>query len=427
MKASIKYESETKVKLTITVSAEELAVAEQIATAKLARDVNVPGFRKGKTPVAVAAKNIDPNALQQETIDNALSKAVSDAFISNNIQALERPLVEVKKFVPSEILEFNATAQIIPEVKLGNYKKLKIKNEKISIDNKEIDEIIDRIRTGFAEKKVVKRSAKSGDEAVIDFVGKKDGVAFDGGSGKDFALKLGSKQFIPGFEDGVIGHKSGDSFDLDLKFPDDYGSAELKGKKVVFSVTVKSVNEITLPDMDDKLAAKAGPFKTVEELRNDIKRELTAQKERESGEKAKDDLVKQLVSISKVPIPGVLIADQKKSIEQDFIQNLMYQGITLDQYLENKGFESKEKWLETEVHDVAVKRVQAGLVLAELAKAEKITASEEEIEKHINMYKTQYGKNPEALKQFDQPEVRNDITNRLLTEKTVERLVEINK
>ena len=427
MKATIKYESDTKVKLTITIDAEELAIAEQVATAKLAKDVKVAGFRKGKVPIALASKNIDPNVLQDQTVENALSKAVAEAFISNKIQALERPLVEVKKFVPSELLEFTATAEILPIVKLGNYKKLKSKTEKVVIEAKDIDEIVERMRKGYSEKKEVKRAAKDGDEAVIDFVGKKSGVAFDGGTGNDYPLILGSNQFVPGFESGVIGHKAGDVFDIELTFPADYGSDELKGAKVTFTTTLKAVKEITLPELTDELAKKAGPFQTVAELKADIKRELTAQKERENSDKLKDDLVKQLVAISKVPVPEILVADQTKSIEQDFIQNLMYQGITIEQYLENKGFESKEKWMETEVHDVAVKRVQAGLVLAELSKVEKITATEEEIENHINMYKLQYGKNPEALKQFEQPEVRHDITNRLLTEKTVERLVEINK
>lgn len=426
MKTTIKYESDTKVSLTISVSPEDLAKAEKLATTKLARDVKVPGFRKGKVPASVAAKNIDPNALQEQTIDNALSKAVADAFISNNIQALERPTVEVKKFVPGETLEFTAVAEILPAVKLGNYKKLKPLKPKVVVEQKEIDEIVDRIRSGFAEKKAVKRAAVSGDEAIIDFVGKKDGVAFDGGAGNDFSLMLGSKQFIPGFEEGVIGHKAGDKFDLDLKFPDDYGSAELKGKKVVFSVTLKTVNEVVLPEMDDNLADKSGPFKTADELLMDIKRELTTQKEREAGEKMKDDLVKQLVAASKVPVPEILVSDQTKSIEQDFTQNLLYQGLTLEQYLENKGFKSKDDWTKTEVHEVAVKRVQSGLVLAELSKAEKITATKEEVDDKVAMFKTQYAKNPEALKQFEQPEVRQDIENRLLTEKTVERLVELN-
>lgn len=427
MKVSIKYESETVAKLTIAVTAEELAIAEQVATTKLSRDVKVAGFRKGKVPAAVAVKAIDPEKLQNQTIENALSRAVADAFTSNDIQALDRPTVEVTKFVPGEILEFTATAEILPAVKLGNYKKLKVKAEKISVSDADVDEIVGRIQSGYSEKTEVEHPAQMGDEVVIDFVGKRDGVAFDGGTGNDYPLTLGSNQFIPGFEAGVVGHSVGDVFDLELKFPADYGNADLKGASVVFTTTIKCVHSITIPELTDELAAKAGPFKTVADMKSDIKRELTAQKQRESDERSKDDLVQQLVATSKVPVPEILVNDQIKSIEQDFTQNLMYQGISLDQYLENKGFESRDKWMETEVREVAIKRVKSGLVLAELSKAEKITATEEEIEKHIDTYKLQYGKNPEALKQFEQPDVRRDIANRLLTEKTVDRLVSLNK
>lgn len=426
MKTSIKKDSETKVTLTITLGTDELAAAEQVATTRLARDVKAPGFRKGKAPIAVASKLIDSNKLQDEIINNALSKAVAEAFIKNDIQALDRPEVAVTKFVPGEMLEFTAEAEVLPKVKLGSYKKLKLKTEKVSITDAEITEIIDRMRGSFAEKKEVKRAVVDGDEVMIDFVGKKDGVAFDGGAGNDFPLKIGSNQFIPGFEEGIVGHKAKETFDLKLKFPDDYGSKDLKGAKVVFTTTIKAVNEVTLPKLDDKLAAKAGPFKTVAELKADIKRELTSQKDRETSEKQKEDIVQQLVAASDVPVPEILVADQAKSIEQDFVNNLMYQGATLDQYLENKKFKSKERWLETEVRDVAIKRVKAGLALAELSKVENITATDEEIEKHMEMYKQKFSKDPERLKQFEEPEVRRDITNRLLTEKTVEKLIKLN-
>ena len=426
MKTTIKNISETKVVLTITIDADGLSDATQVASAKLARNVKVAGFRKGKVPMAIAIKNIDPEVLQEQLVNDAISKAVAEAFLDNKVQALDRPVVEVKKYVPGETLEFTAEAEILPVVKLGNYKKLKVSIDKVSVSDKDIDEVIERIRQGFAEKKEVERAAKLGDEAVIDFVGKKDDVAFDGGTGKDYGLKLGSGQFIPGFEEGIVGHKAGETFDLDLKFPDDYGAENLKGAKVVFTTTVKTVNEESLPELDDKFAAKAGPFKTFEELRADIKRELAAQKEREAGEKLKDELVKQLVAVSNVPTPDILITDQMRSIEQDFTNNLMYQGLTIDQYIENKGFETKEKWLETEVKAIAKKRVEAGLVLAELSKVEKVEATNEELEAHIEKYRQQYAKNAEALKQFEQPEVRRDIANRLLTEKTVDLLVELN-
>jgi len=426
MKTSIKNISDTKVMVTITIDAENLAMAAQVATKKLARDVKVAGFRKGKTPIAVAAKNIDPNVLQEQTINDAISKAVAEVFLENKIQALDRPVVEVKKFVPGEILEFTAEAEILPAIKLGNYKKLKVKVEKDAVKDSEIEEIIERMRKGLSDKKDVKRPAINGDETVIDFIGKKDGIAFDGGTGNDFNLTLGSGQFIPGFEEGIIGHSIGETFDLSLTFPSDYGSAELKGQKVTFTTTLKGIKEVVLPIVDDAFAAKSGPFKTVSELKADIKRELTAQKDRESSEKLKDELVKQLVAISHVPTPEILVIDQMKSIEQDFTNNLMYQSLTIEQYLENKGFETKEKWLDTEVREIAKKRVEAGLVLAELSKVEKITATNEELEAKVDIFRQQYAKNADALKQFEQPEVRRDIANRLLTEKTVDRLVALN-
>ncbi len=427
MESSVKNVSDTKVVVTIKLNAENLAVAEQVAATKLARNVKVAGFRKGKTPIAVAIKNIDPAMLQEETMNNAISKAVSEAFIGNEIQALDRPAVEIKKFVPGESMEFTAEAEILPKIKLGNYKKLKATVEKVVVSDKDINEIIDRMRNAFAEKAEVTRAAKLGDETVIDFVGKKDGVAFDGGTGNDYPLTLGSKQFITGFEEGIVGHSAGETFDLDLTFPADYGSADLKGAKVTFTTTLKTVKEVVLPEVNDEFAAKTGPFKTVAELKADIERELTSQKERENNEKLKDDLVSQLVAASHVPVPEILVADQAKSIEQDFTNNLMYQGISLEQYLENKGFESKEKWLETEVNEVAVKRVKAGLALAELSKVEKVEATVAELDAHVETYRQQYAKNAEALKQFEQPEVRRDIANRLLTEKTVDLLVAFNK
>ncbi|MDD3035419.1 MAG: trigger factor [Candidatus Saccharimonadaceae bacterium] len=427
MKTTTKNISDTKVELTIILDAEELAIAEQVATVKLARDVKVPGFRKGKTPVAIAAKNIDPSVLQEQTVENALNKAIATAFGEQKIQVLDRPMVSVTKFVPGEILEFKAEAEVLPKIKLGDYKKLKITPEKISVSKQEIDEIIERIRKGLADKKEVKRAAKLNDEVIIDFVGKKDGKEFEGGKSNDFNLVLGSGQFIPGFEEGIVGHKTGETFDINLTFPEDYGNIELKGVKTTFTVTIKKTVEVVLPEIDDKFAAKAGPFKTVEELTSDIKKELKSQKERESKEKIKEELIAQLVEVSNVPVPEILIIDQIKSIEQDFTQNLMYQGLSLDQYLKNKGYDSKQMWLDTEARPIAEKRVKSGLALAELSKVEKIEATTIELDAQVDKFKQQYANNADALKQFDNPEVRRDIANRLLTEKTVERLVELNK
>jgi trigger factor len=426
MKTTVKHLSDTKVELTISLDAKELKAAEQVALTKLAKSVKVPGFRKGKVPASVAAKHVDPNMLSQQTLEDALSKSVAEAFTAENLQVLDRPAVDVKKFVPGSVVEFVAEAEILPKVTLGDYKKLKTKKVLAKVVAADVDEILERMRTGMAEKKEVKRAAKNGDEATINFIGKKDGVAFEGGAGDDYPLTLGSNSFIPGFEEGIVGKKPGETFDLALTFPESYHVADLKGAKVVFETTLTALKEIVLPELTDEFAAKAGPFTSVKEMKDDIKSEITAQKDREAVEKLKDDLVKELVEVSTVPTPDILIKDQAESIERDMTQNLIYQGLTLEQYLENKNFESKEKWQKTEVKDAAVARVKAGLVLAELSKLEKIEATNKELDEHVELYKKQYANNPQMLAQFEQPEARRDIANRLLTEKTVDRLVELN-
>ena len=358
-----------------------------------------------------------------------LSKAVADAFIAENIQALARPEVAVKKYVPRTELEFTAQTDIVPKITLGNYKKLNVPLADVKVATKEIDEILERMRSGMAEKKDVKRSAKLGDEVVIDFTGKKDGVAFEGGTAKDYSLELGSNTFIPGFEEGIVGLKAGDTKDLELSFPSSYHVADLAGAKVVFETTINKVQEKALPALDDNFAKKAGAGKdvtTIKDLKADIKRELTTQKEREASEKRKDELVAALIEVSNVTAPEVLVEDQTRSIEQDMQQNLMYQNLTLEQYIATQGFKDEEDWRANEVVPAAEKRVKAGLVLAELSQELKISATEVEKKANTERYKVQYANNPEMVKRFDEPELQRDLTNRLLTEKTVDQLVALN-
>ena len=354
-----------------------------------------------------------------------MSKAVAEAFMSEGIQALDRPAVEVKKYVPGEELEFTAEAEIIPKVELGDYKKLKAKKATVKVSKKEIDETIEKIRENFAEKKDVDRAAKNGDEVVIDFEGKKDGVPFEGGKSEHFPLELGSNSFIPGFEEGIVGHKTGDEFDLDLEFPADYHAADLAGAKVVFTVKVGHIHEKSLPEVNDEFVTKLGEFKTVDEFKKQIEEDLKSQKESEVTEKFKDDLVRELAEISKIPVPEILIEDQKRSIEMDMQQNLMYSGLTLEQYLERLG-KTREEWLEGDVKKAAEDRVKAGLALAEVSKVEKIDATVTELDERIKQMKEQYANNKEALKQLESDEVRRDLANRMLTEKTVDLLVELN-
>lgn len=426
MKSTTKYLSDTKVELTITLDKADMHAAEQVALTKLAKKTKVPGFRKGKAPASVMAKHVSPTELEQQALEDALSKAVAEAFIKNELQALERPAVDIKEFEPGTSLVFTAEAEILPKVILGDYRKLKVTKPKVAVAAAEIDEVLERLRNSQATTEVVERAAKNGDEVVIDFVGKKGDTPFDGGAAENHTLRLGSNSFIPGFEEGIVGKKAGDEFDINLTFPENYHSSELSGQAVVFSITLKEVKKVALPKLDDEFAAKSGPFKTLVELKASIKEEMTAQREAEATDKMKDQVVEKLIAVSKISVPEILLADQARSVEQDINQNLAYQGRMLDDFIQSEGYDSKEEWVEKAVKPIAKKRVEAALVLAELSKVEKITASTKDVDARIAMYKDQYKNSPHMLAEFSKPDVRQDIASRLLTDKTVERLLELN-
>lgn len=425
MKTKLKNISDVKVELTISLGAEELKAAEQVALTKLAKEVKIEGFRKGKAPLEMVAAQVDPNLLSQETLENALSKSVAEAFLKEKVQAINRPEVDVKKFIPGTELEFTATTEIMPKVELGDYKKLGVKKEAVKVSKKEVKETIDRILKNFAEKKKVEREAKNGDEVIIDFLGKKDGVAFDGGKAEKFPLELGSKSFIPGFEEGLIGKKAGDKLSLDLEFPKDYHAKDLAGAKVVFEVKIHEVRENVEPEINEEFLSKLGDFKTKEEFEKQIEEDLKTQKQAEADEKFKDELVKKLAEVSKVPVPEILLEDQKRSIEMDMQQNLMYSGLSLEDYLERMG-KTREEWLEKDVKEAAEMRVKSGLALAELSKVEKVKSDTKELNTRIAQLKEQYGNSKEVKKQLSSDDVRRNLANQILTEKTIDLLVEFN-
>jgi trigger factor len=426
MKHTRKKLSDTKIQFNVSLEPGELAEAKKLALDRLAKNVKAAGFRPGKVPPKIAEKHIAGEELHNAIVDGAVNKAIVDTFSENDVQPLERPAVEIKKYVPDELLEFTAEAEILPEIKLGNYKQLKVTPKKITVAKKDIDEVIERMQQGFAEKETVERAAKLGDEVLIDFDGTdKKGDKVAGASGKDYPLTLGSQSFIPGFEEGLVGKKTGDTFELPLTFPKDYHASHLAGTKIVFFVTVKKVQQVDKPKVDDAFAKKCGPFKTVAELRKDIKAELAARKKEEAEHELKDKLVEQLVKTSVIPVPEVLVSDQEANLKRDMQQNLMSRGMTLEQYLTEQKL-TEEQWLEKELKPAAIARVQAGLALAELTKLEKIEASKQELDARHTEMKQQYGNDPTVIAQLDSPEVRRDLANRVLTEKTINRLLELN-
>ena len=425
MKTKFKKLSDSRVEITVTLDSKDLKAASEKAIEKLSKEIKVEGFRKGKVPASVAKKFIPENDLNAETIDTAVRSTVIEAFKENEKSPLVLPNVNVTKYVPGEMAEYTATADIIPEVTLGDYKKLGVKKPEAKVSEEDIKNVLNNLSDSFAEKKVVKRAAKEGDEVIIDFVGKKDDKAFPGGSAKDYHLTLGSNTFIPGFEDGIVGHESGDKFDLKLTFPKDYGVADLAGAKTVFEVLVKQVNEIVKAPIDDEMAKKCGPFKTLKDLKEDIKKNLSAQNEQRLINQYKDDLVNALVKKSKVPAPEILIDDQMRMIKDDISRNAASQGMSFEDYLERAG-ETLENW-EKEAKKIAEQRVKASLALQTLAVNEKITVSDELVAAKIAELKDVYKKSPEAIKSLKDPNVKMDIKNRMIIEATLDFLVKNNK
>lgn len=425
MKTTVKKLSDTKIEIKITLDAKDLAPAREKAVEQLAKEVKVEGFRKGKVPADVAEKFIPENDLNEAALDFAIRMTALQAFADNKLSPIAIPQINLIKYVPGETVEYTATADILPEVKLCDYKNLKIKMEAAPVADKDIDDVLNNIAKSYADKKAVKRAAKEGDEVIIDFVGKKDGEAFKGGTAKDYHLPLGSHTFIPGFEEGIIGHEPGDKFDLKLTFPKDYGMKDLAGAKTVFEVLLKQVNEVENAKLDDELAKKCGPFKTLNELKKDIKKNLEAQNEYRTEEKYKDELIKAVVEKSKIPTPEILIKDQLRFIEDDITRNAASHGLTFDDYLAETG-QTREDW-EKEATKAAESRVKASLALQIIARDNKITVKDEVVEAKLAELRDVYKKSPEALKNLKDPNVAADIRNRLIIEETINFLVKANK
>ncbi len=425
MKTTVKKLSDTEVEIKVVLDAKDLAPAREEAIKQLAKEVKVEGFRKGKVPADVAKKFIPENDINSLAAEVAIRTSLIKAYTDNEKSPLVQPTVSPSKYVPNETLEYTTKAEVLPDVKLGDYKNLKVKKGEIKTTDKDVEDVLNNIAKSYSEKSVVKRAAKEGDEVIIDFVGKKDGVAFAGGSAKDYHLELGSHSFIPGFEEGIVGKNVGDKFDLNLTFPADYGAKELAGAKTVFEVLLKQVNEVTPAKLDDELAKKCGPFKTIAELKADIKKNLESQNEYRLGEKYKDDLVQALVEKSKIPVPEILIKDQMHYIEDDIKNNAASRGLDFDGYLAQTG-QTREDW-EKEARKVAETRVKVSLALQIVARENKITVDDKLVDAKIAELRDVYKNSKEALKSLQDPNVRLDIKNRMIIEETVNFIVKLNQ
>jgi trigger factor len=412
----------TQSHLTITATAEDLEPIKRHVLTHFRKSVRVPGFRAGRAPLSLIEKNVDHRALSDEFLEHAVNDIYRKAVEQEKLRPIAAPRVELKKFVPYTNLEFQAEVETIGEIKLANYKTIKLPKKPVTVTTKEVNDILANLQKRMAERLEVNREAKLKDEVIIDFDGTgEDGKPINGASGKDYPLVLGSKSFIPGFEEKIVGIKKDQEKEFDITFPEDYGVVALQGKKVNFKVLVKKIQELIEPKLDDEFAKSAGPFKTLAELKADIKTQLKAEKQKEADQKYENELIQKIVEKSSIDIPEVLVDEQVERLEEEEKRNIVYRGQTWQEHLDAEGVTEAEH-KERQKPDAQL-RVKAGLILSEIADKEQITVEPDELEIRIQMLKGQYN-DPAMQAQLDNPENKQDIAARLLTEKTVLKLVE---
>jgi len=407
--------------LTVALTSDELEPIKQQVLKELAKNVKIAGFRPGKAPLEMVQKQVDQQVLNQEFLEEAIQKYYPEAARQEKLRPVDRPEISIKAFVPFSELSFEATVPVITDVKLPDYKKLKKPRTKAKVVAKDIDEVIDNLRTQSAEKESVERAAKTTDQVMIDFSGvDKNGKAIKGADGTDYPLVLGSKTFIPGFEENIEGLKTGDEKTFDVTFPEDYGVSSLAGEKVTFTVTVKDVKAVKKPKLDDEFASKVGPVKSVDELKSDIKKELSKEKQRQADLDYESELVRDITKKAKVDIPDVLIDEQEQRLLDEFKQNLTYRGQTIAEFLADKDM-NEEEYRKNELRPQAEERVKASIVLSEIADQENIQVTPEELEIRLQVLKGQY-QDAKMQEELNKPESRQNIASRMLSEKTVAQL-----
>ena len=415
----------TRLKIQIAADADELQSVKRHVLGHYAQSAKVPGFRAGKAPLEAVEKQLNPETLANEFLEHAINGMYKKVLRKEGIRPFGQPKVDIKKFAPFNQLEFEVETQIIGPVKLPNLKQITLAKPSVSVTAGNVNEVIDSLRLRSAERSPVNRPARSGDELVIDFSGfDAKGEPVAGADGRDHPLTLGSSQFIPGFEDELIGAKFGDDKKFSLHFPKDYGVRALRSKKVTFRVKVNKVNELIPPKLSDEFAAKAGPFKSVAELKTDIKRQLKTEREIEADRNYRNQLIRLIADKSRVDIPDSMIDEQVARMEEEEKRNLNFRGTTWQEHLADEGLSEDQH--RQRHRPEAAERVKAGLVLNEVAEKEDITVSSEEVDNRLQHLKGQY--QDEAMQaELDKPEARQDIAARLLTEKTITKMAEYSK
>lgn len=422
MRTSIKYPTKTEAVISIVAASEELNLVKQNVLRKLnSNQLKIAGFRPGHAPLHLVEKHLDTERLQTEFLQDAINKLYRLAVEQHKLRPVSQPEVSVKKFVPFDTLEIELKLEVVGDFIVPDYRKIKNTKPAVNVTSDDVTAVIKSLQTRMAEKKEVTRAAKQNDEVLIDFKGtdsKKQPVK--GADGVDYPLALGSNTFIPGFEAHIIGLKAGQNKTFTLKFPKDYGVSALQNRNVTFDVTVKKVHAVTLPKADDNFASKVGPFKTLSDLKKDIKTQLTIERQAEVDRQFEQDILESLAAKLKVELPNTLVDEHIDRLEQRERQNLVYKGQTWQEHLKDEGVTEEEHRAKQKPQ--AELNIKISLLLDAIAEQENITASEQEANERIAQLRAQY-KDQKMQAELEKPESKIDIALRIRSEKTLAHIV----
>lgn len=408
-------------KLTVEVPAAELDKALDTAYNRQKKSISLPGFRKGKVPRAMVEKMYGAEVFYEDAANILLQQTYPEAYDESGLDIVSQPTIDVVQLEKGKDFIYTAEVALKPEVKLGKYKGVSVTKADTKVTATEVKAEADREREASARKVKVEKALKNGDTAVIDFVGSIDGVEFEGGAGEDYPLELGSGSFIPGFEDQLVGKKVGDDVDVNVTFPAEYQAAELAGKDALFKVTIKDATRKELPKLDEAFAEDKG-FDSVDDYKADLKKKLEERKAEEGRRLQEDEAMEKIIEDAQMDIPEAMIDNQVNSMLNDMSNQLMQSGLSMEQYMQFTGM-TMDKFKE-QVRPDAVKRIQGSLVLEAIVKAEKIEASDADVDAEIEKMATAYGMDVEQLKKTVSDSDRENIKADLASQKALDFIMD---
>ena len=378
------------VALEVTVNAEEVEEALAESYKRVVKKVNIPGFRKGHVPRSILEKQFGKEVLYEDAIDIILPKGYLKALEEYQLEPIDQPKLEVKEaFEAGKPFTFKATVEVLPEVKLGQYKGLKIEKPKVEIKDEQVAERLASLQERHAELVLSdKKNLEKGDFAVIDFEGYIDGQPFTGGAAQAYSLEIGSGSFIPGFEEQLIGMEVGTDKNIKVTFPNDYPREDLAGKEATFKVSLKEIKVKEIPAADDEFAKSVGNFETIDDLKADLREKMLEWAKQESEASFTQAAINQAVENAEFETPETLVKREMEDLLHRFEHNLAYQGLTLDKYLDYVK-KSREEVLE-DFRPEALKRVKTDLILSNIARAENLEVTEEELNEKLQELAERY-------------------------------------